>query len=150
MTFVLKKWKTEINKLKKLILIVILIYNFYILFCNENFFEKIKNVNFINKVNSKNETTSKSQKALQNNNIIFSPELRTTMLLNGKKYIDKCFNEMNTSKKYKANLKPIISTIIPLYNCEKTINASIASIQNQNLSNFEIYFLKAINAILLN
>ena len=48
---------------------------------------------------------------------------------------------MNTSKKYKANFKPIISTIIPVYNCEKTINASIASIQNQNLSNFEIILI---------
>ena len=30
------------------------------------------------------------------------------------------------------------SVVIPVYNCEKTINYSILSIQNQNLTNLEI------------
>ena len=63
------------------------------------------------------------------------------MIENGKKYIDKCLNEKYINKNYKNDIKPIISVIIPLYNCEKTINASISSIQNQKFTNFEIILI---------
>ena len=44
--------------------------------------------------------------------------------------------------KYCKNIKqPKISVIIPLYNCQKTINQSIYSIQYQNLSYFEIILI---------
>ncbi len=61
------------------------------------------------------------------------------ILKNGKKFIDKCMNEKN--KNYKIKVQPIISSIIPVYNCEKTIKASVNSIQNQNLTNFEIILI---------
>ena len=63
------------------------------------------------------------------------------MVENGKKYIDKCLNEKYINENYKIDIKPIISVIIPLYNCEKTINASISSIQNQKFTNFEIILI---------
>ena len=63
------------------------------------------------------------------------------MVADGKKYIDKCLNGKYINKNYKINIKPIISVIIPVYNCEKTINASISSIQNQKFSNFEIILI---------
>ena len=63
------------------------------------------------------------------------------ILLNGKKFIDKCLNENNITKISKNNLKPIISAIIPVYNCEKTIYSSICSIISQNYSEFEIILI---------
>ena len=39
---------------------------------------------------------------------------------------------------HEMNEKPIITTIIPSYNCEKTIISAIHSVQYQNFSNFEI------------
>ena len=38
-------------------------------------------------------------------------------------------------------MKPISSSIIPVYNCEKAIDYSICSIQNQNFTNFEIILI---------
>ena len=61
------------------------------------------------------------------------------ILKNGKKFIDKCLNEKN--KNYRIKVKPIISSIIPVFNCEKTISASINSIQNQNFTDFEIILI---------
>ena len=43
--------------------------------------------------------------------------------------------------KYKINIKPIISAIIPVYNCENSINASVSSIQYQNFTDFEIILI---------
>ena len=54
----------------------------------------------------------------------------------------------NENREEYAHKLPINATvIIPVYNCEKTINYSILSIQKQNLTNLEIililnYFLK--------
>ena len=45
---------------------------------------------------------------------------------------------INTHHKLPLVNKTIISTVIPVYNCEKTIKSAIRSIQNQNLSNIEI------------
>ena len=41
--------------------------------------------------------------------------------------------------KFESN--PIVSSIIPVYNSEKTINSSICSIQNQNIKNLEIILI---------
>ena len=64
---------------------------------------------------------------------------RLNSLTKGKYYIQKCLegelinnNTMNISDTTK------ISVIIPVYNCEKTIKASIRSIQNQEMKEIEI------------
>ena len=50
-------------------------------------------------------------------------------------------NQPNFTGVYKIKVKPIISSIIPVYNSEKTINYSVCSIQNQNFTNFEIILI---------
>jgi len=133
--------KRNKGKFHKFILIGILIIFFYILFWKKNYYEKII-MNFSKiLIMLKKIKILESEKALQKNNILFTPQLRKEMFLNGKKYIDKCLNKNNDNKKYKSIVKPIITTIIPVYNCEKTINAAISSIQNQNFTDFEIILI---------
>lgn len=62
------------------------------------------------------------------------------------KLIDiKNINKIDFNKNIEENVnKSFInaSIIIPVYNCEKTINYSILYIQNQNLTNLEIILMK--------
>ena len=80
-------------------------------------------------------------------NIIYLQELlsrkenKTFMLIKGKKYIDKCLNGKFIQKLYRFTFKPLISSIIPVYNSEKTIYSSICSIQNQNFTDLEIILI---------
>ena len=58
-----------------------------------------------------------------------------------KKYIRKCFNGefINYNNQiYSENEKPLISSVIPVYDSEKTIKAAVRSIQNQDMKNMEI------------
>ena len=59
----------------------------------------------------------------------------------GKKFIDKCLNNLNIKNYGSFPDYPILSVIIPVFNCEKTILYPISSIQNQNISNFEIILI---------
>ena len=66
---------------------------------------------------------------------------RIEILKKGKSYINKCLRNFLIRKflNNPESLKfPKISTIIPLFNCQKTIIPTIRSIQNQNISEFEI------------
>ena len=66
------------------------------------------------------------------------------MLASGRSFLDKCLDGIlinNKSNSYLSNNEnkgPLISVIIPVYNCEKKIKAAIRSVQNQNYQNFEI------------
>ena len=72
--------------------------------------------------------------------ILYLDTNKTNILQSGRKYLDKCIKSHNKIKH--NNIKqPKISVIIPLYNCEKTINQSIYSIQFQNFSHFEIILI---------
>ena len=55
-------------------------------------------------------------------------------------YLDKIKNNKinNISKKIKINNSPKISVIIPIYNCENTIELTLKSIHFQNLNELEI------------
>ena len=75
------------------------------------------------------------------NKYFVSKENKTETLLIGQKFIYKCLNQPNFTGVYKIKVKPIISSIIPVYNSEKTINYSVCSIQNQNFTNFEIILI---------
>ena len=66
---------------------------------------------------------------------------RIKILSEGKNYIEKCLKSLFPKKKFIKIKKPLISVIIPLYNCEETIIYAINSIQNQNLSELEIILI---------
>ena len=77
--------------------------------------------------------------------------------LNDITFINKNYSDGNKDKLNKQYIN--VSVIIPVYNCEKTINSSILSIQQQNLTNLEIILvndlsqdnsLKIINEFLKN
>ena len=63
--------------------------------------------------------------------------LRET-LIKGRVYLDKCFGSSNTSDYFKSIGLPKVSIIIPLNNCEKTIESAIHSVQYQNMTQIEI------------
>ena len=76
---------------------------------------------------------------LTNNKPILSlnSNLKET-LIKGRAYLDKCIDLSNTSDYFKSIGLPKVSIIIPLYNCEKTIESAIHSVQNQNMTQIEI------------
>ena len=64
---------------------------------------------------------------------------RKKALSKGKKYIQKCFEDILLNNNSKAiTLAPKISIVIPVYNCQNIIKAVVRSIQNQNMSDLEI------------
>ena len=72
--------------------------------------------------------------------IINGKNHRVEALNKGKKYLNKCLKGILTNKhiKYFNNNCTILTVIIPIFNCEKTIKATIRSIQNQNFLDIEI------------
>ena len=110
-------------------IIIILIYLTYIKKLKyDKILSKAENSNFLHSHEKYNK--------VQPNNLTEKNE-KKLILENGRKYLDKCLNTKNIEF-YEVNKNPIITNIIPSYNCEKTIIASIHSIQYQNFSNFEI------------
>ena len=67
-------------------------------------------------------------------------ESKKDILKRGRNYLDKCLNLTNKYE-YKFIRKPKVSVIIPMYNCEKTIQSTLYSVQNQNLSKIEIILI---------
>ena len=66
---------------------------------------------------------------------------KTFIKIKGKKFIDQCLNQQYNDFLFDINIKPVISTIIPVYNSEKYVRNSICSIQNQDYLNFEIILI---------
>ena len=75
-----------------------------------------------------------------NNELILKTN-KTSIIVEGKKYIDKCLNKQTLTKEYDINKTPKISIIIPVYNSNETIYFSICSIQNQNFTDLEIILI---------
>ena len=65
----------------------------------------------------------------------------TLIKLGAKKFIDKCLIQQNNTDEYRKFNTPIISSIIPIYNSEKTIASSICSIRCQNYKNYELILI---------
>lgn len=127
------------------IFIILLLYIFVILFFYQKLYikiqEKISNATFkINKIDRVN-MTEKTAAMIKLSNDLAIPKNRKKMLMNGKKYIDRCLNESEMFKEYKIKVKPTLSVIIPTFNCENTINTAINSIQNQNFTDYEIILI---------
>ena len=75
------------------------------------------------------------------NNNELNPKEKYKILSEGKNYVEKCLKSLFQKKNYQQVIKPLISVIIPVYNCEETISYSINSIQNQILSEIEIILI---------
>jgi hypothetical protein len=72
-----------------------------------------------------------------NKPIVFANKTQNETLMNGRVFLDLCLNFHN-DKKYKL-LYPLKATvIIPLFNCENTIEQALHSVQYQNISDLEI------------
>ena len=64
---------------------------------------------------------------------------RKKELSKGKIYMQKCFDGILLNNNTKTIIhNPKISAVIPVYNCQNTIKASVRSIQNQNMAKLEI------------
>lgn len=73
------------------------------------------------------------------NSIIDKNNSRTLLLRKSKKFIDLCLKQSLIKYNFNKEINnPKLSVIIPIYNCENTIKIAISSIQNQNISDFEI------------
>ena len=72
--------------------------------------------------------------------IFYNATPRREALIIGRRYINKCLND-NLTNKFEKVENPIISVIIPVFNCEKSIKYAISSIQNQNVTNIEIILI---------
>ena len=117
-------FKSNVIEFNKSILFFInkkyLIILFFCVFCIITYFTK------------KNSSSNKIDRNLNG---------RLKILSEGKYYIEKCLKSLFQEKNFQKVLKPLISVIIPIYNCEETISYSINSIQNQNLSEIEIILI---------
>ena len=69
---------------------------------------------------------------------IHQDKKKNIILQKGRNYLDFCLQGVNKKIFFYFNKKPKISVIIPIYNCQKTINLTIISIQNQIIQDYEI------------
>ena len=121
-----------------------LYYLWGILFKEEE--TKIKNNGLIssnneNQTNNIDTNNSSIDEIYNNTNILYFEETkRRDNYKIGHGYIKKCLND-DLSKKFEKTENPIISIIIPVFNCENSIKYTISSIQNQNISNIEIILI---------
>ena len=141
MEFVFRKCERhKISWLNKFIIISIFIYLCYKLYSNKTFLDALKKIIMINASNFRKKDSTKVLE--ENENLmknLDNPIYKEIVLKEGKNFMKKCINK--NTQKYKLEVKPIISSIIPLYNCEKSIRSAISSIQHQNFSDFEIILI---------
>ena len=69
--------------------------------------------------------------------ILLNDKTLNDTLINGRHFLDICLNFHN-NKKYKLIGLPKVTVVIPLYNCERTIEPALHSVQYQNISEIEI------------
>ena len=123
-----------------LILLVILLIAFIIFIILLNISEKEKIYPDYDYVDSKDEIKENVSENVNMSIIYYNAISRVENLKIGKVYIEKCLTD-NMTKKFEKVDNPIISVIIPVFNCEKTIKYAISSIQNQNVTDIEIILI---------
>ena len=64
--------------------------------------------------------------------------IRERNLLKGRKYLDKCLKSYLNNTVYQESFNPSVTVIIPIYNCQNSINNTISSIQSQKMIDIEI------------
>ena len=130
MSIILKKNECNINHNFSKIFISLFFLLIFTFFGNKNCFKIIKII--LNVI--PNNTFDIKKKFIYKVN-------KTVILINGKKYIDKCLNQYEFERYIDITENPIISSIIPVFNSEATIHYAICSIQRQNFSLFEIILI---------
>jgi cellulose synthase/poly-beta-1,6-N-acetylglucosamine synthase-like glycosyltransferase len=133
------KWKKNNNKK---IAIKILLFFFFIII-RINFFS-IKTYYFFNY----NSNINKNNLKLNNEENLKSLSFENISKMRGINYLNKCLISLNKTKQtsnfnFNFNLFeiPKITVIIPVYNCQKSIELSLTSILNQNMTDFEIILI---------
>ena len=107
---------------------------------------KINKTFIENKTIEDNFIINKSEKlSIRTENITFNRESKNVNMKNilksANNYIKACINGKLINGIKKSSEQPKITTITACYNSEKTIKASIRSIQNQNMSDIEILII---------
>ena len=123
-----------------LILLIILLITIIVFIILLNISEKEKKYSEDDYVDNKEEVIENKSENVNMSLIYYNATSRKENLKRGKAYIEKCLND-NLTKKFEKVENPIISVIIPIFNCEKTIKYAISSIQNQNVTNIEIILI---------
>ena len=79
----------------------------------------------------------------KDNKINITEDNRQVAIEKGLKYINNCRKGILNKEipTFPENNIPLISVIIPIYNANKTIKSAIRSIQNQNMTNYEIILI---------
>ena len=133
------KWKKNNNKK---IAIKLLLFFFFIII-RINFFS-IKTYYFFNY----NSNINKNNLKLNNEENLKSLSFENISKMRGINYLNKCLISLNKTKQisnfnFNFNLFeiPKITVIIPVYNCQKSIELSLTSILNQNMTDFEIILI---------
>ena len=117
----------KITKKYKYVIIIQFFFSYIILNENNNYLMPIIKQHILNQPQINKESKP----------IYLEKTERDIILTRGRKYLDKCL-KIENNRTYEMKENPIITNIIPSYNCEKTIISSIHSAQYQNLSNIEI------------
>ena len=122
----------EESKVRIFIILQLLLYNIILNFKN-NYNDILEKKNLLN--------NNKLNSLKQDHELIMKKETkiyeRNILLNKGRQYLDKCLKNENYDF-YEMNENPIITTIIPTFNGEKTLKASTHSVQYQNFSNIEL------------
>ena len=123
----MNKYKNRFQKKYLIFLKILLLLLFFKILISKTIFINLKkNYENLTKIN--------------NTNIFYN---QNYYKINGINYLNKCKKYLlsNNKTKFTNNIFPKISVIIPIYNCESTIQLSISSIQNQKFSDFEIILI---------
>ena len=128
------------NIIRRLKYFLIILFILMILYVNIDIYS-YKEIKLSKNIDNKNKSKILN---INNTNKIINSNInqRYIALLKGKDYINKCLKGFLINNNiFKMSNNTLISAIIPVFNCEKTIRASIRSIQNQNISNIEIILI---------
>ena len=131
---VYKQYKLQ-NKKMCLLLTIIIFIPFKIIKFNPNneiIYNKKSNIN--TNINAKKSVYISDLDFNRNNNTIIVINSFQAKIEKGRKFLDKCLEGilLNNNDSLEINSDPIISIIIPIYKCEKTMISTIRSVQNQN------------------
>ena len=132
-------YKGKKNNNKKLVIKILLF--FFFIFIRVHFFS-IKTFYFFNY----NSDINKNNLISINEENLNALSFENMSKMRGINYLNRCLISLNKTKQiFNFNFDifkiPKITVIIPVYNCQKSIELSLTSILNQNMTDFEIILI---------